>query len=45
VLKKYGLDNDPALVLPGKEEWIVYDALYAYCQEMLRKAQPNGAFK
>jgi hypothetical protein len=24
-------------------EWIVYDALYAYCQEMLRRGKPNGA--
>jgi hypothetical protein len=26
-------------------EWIVYDALYAYCQEMVRQGQVNGAFK
>ena len=26
-------------------EWIVYDALYAYCQEMIRRGQPDGAFK
>jgi hypothetical protein len=26
-------------------EWIVYDALYAYCQEMMRKGKPGGAFK
>lgn len=26
-------------------EWIVYDALYAYCQEMVRQARPEGAFK
>jgi len=26
-------------------EWIVYDALYAYCQEMVRRAKPDGAFK
>lgn len=26
-------------------EWIVYDALYAYCQEMLKRGKPNGAFK
>lgn len=25
-------------------EWIVYDALYAYCQEMVRKGKLNGAF-
>src|SRR5207248_11550938 len=26
-------------------EWIVYDALYAYCQEMVRQGKPDGAFK
>ena len=26
-------------------EWIVYDALYAYCQEMMRRGKPEGAFK
>jgi len=26
-------------------EWIVYDALYAYCQEMVRQGKPNGAFQ
>lgn len=26
-------------------EWIVYDALYAYCQEMIRQGKPNGDFK
>jgi len=25
-------------------EWIVYDALYAYCQEMARQGKPNGDF-
>jgi hypothetical protein len=25
-------------------EWIVYDALYAYCQEMVRQGKPNGMF-
>jgi hypothetical protein len=25
-------------------EWIVYDALYAYCQEMIRQGKPNGQF-
>jgi len=25
-------------------EWIVYDALYAYCQEMVKSGKPNGAF-
>jgi len=26
-------------------EWIVYDALYAYCQEMMRRGKPDGAYK
>jgi hypothetical protein len=26
-------------------EWIVYDALYAYCQEMVRQGNPDGVFK
>ena len=26
-------------------EWIVYDALFAYCQEMIRRGKPEGAFK
>lgn len=26
-------------------EWIVYDALYAYCQEMVRQGKPEGDFK
>jgi len=26
-------------------EWIVYDALYAYCQAMVRQGRPGGAFK
>ncbi len=26
-------------------EWVVYDALYAYCQEMVRRDKPNGAFR
>jgi hypothetical protein len=25
-------------------EWIVYDALYAYCQETVKRGQPNGQF-
>lgn len=84
-VKKYALNNDPALVLLAKivngadtdntlhsqpeaaglnaiaegfrhldlkddhqildQEFIVYDALYAYSQEMVRKEMPNGAFK
>ena len=26
-------------------EWIVYEALYAYCQEMVRRGKPDGAYK
>jgi hypothetical protein len=26
-------------------EWVVYDALYAYCQEMVRQGKPGGMFK
>lgn len=26
-------------------EWIVYDALYAYCQESVRHGKPDGMFK
>ena len=26
-------------------EWIVYDALYAYCKEMVRQGKTEGAFK
>jgi hypothetical protein len=85
VLKKYGLTDNPALVLLGRivngadtdntlwnqpegaglnaiaegfrhlglkddheinaAEWIVYDALYAYSQQMVRQGYPSGAFK
>ena len=26
-------------------EWIVYEALFAYCQEMIRRGKSEGAFK
>jgi hypothetical protein len=29
----------------NRAEWIVYDALYAYCQEMVRAGKPDGKFK
>lgn len=84
IVKKYGLEKDPALVLlarivngadtdnslhrqpegPGLNaiaegfrhlgykddhainaaEGIVYDALYAYCKEMITKGKPRGAY-
>ena len=37
-----GLDNDHAI---NAAEWIVYDALYAYCREMVSRGKPEGAFK
>ena len=36
-----GLADDHAI---NKAEWIVYDALYAYCREMIRQGKPHGAF-
>lgn len=29
----------------NRAEWLVYDALYAYCQEMVKRGKPDGAFK
>ncbi|HVG08205.1 MAG TPA: chromate resistance protein ChrB domain-containing protein [Thermoanaerobaculia bacterium] len=26
----------------NRAEWIIYDALYAYCQEMIRIGEPEG---
>jgi hypothetical protein len=37
-----GLKNDHEV---NATEWIVYDALYAYCQEMVRQGKREGAFK
>jgi hypothetical protein len=34
-----GFADDQAL---NAAEWVVYDALYAYCQEMVRQGQPQG---
>ena len=85
IVKKFGIDQDPAIVLLAKivngadtdnslwnqpeaaglnaiaegfrhlgfkddheinaAQWIVYDALYAYCQEMIRRGKANGAFR
>jgi hypothetical protein len=36
-----GFKDDHAL---NAAEWIVYDALYAYCRKMVRDGKPNGAF-
>ena len=85
IVKKYGIDRDPAMVLLARivngadtdnalwnqpessglsaiaegfrhlgfkddheinaAQWIVYDALYAYCQEMIRRGKAEGAFR
>ena len=37
-----GFNDDHEL---NNAEWIVYDALYAYCREMVRRGRPDGAFK
>ena len=37
-----GFKNDHEI---NAAEWIVYDALYAYCKEMVRQGKPNGDFK
>jgi len=29
----------------NRAEWIVYDALYAYCEEMIKQGRPDGAMK
>ncbi|MBZ5586953.1 MAG: chromate resistance protein [Acidobacteriia bacterium] len=36
-----GLKDDHAI---NSAEWIVYDALYAYCREMVLQGKPMGAF-
>ena len=36
-----GLRDDHEI---NRAEWIVYDALYAYCQEMVRSGKPHGKF-
>jgi hypothetical protein len=39
--RQLGLKDDHEI---NAAEWIVYDALYAYCQEMVRQGKPHGAF-
>jgi hypothetical protein len=36
-----GLKNDHAI---NASEWIVYEALYAYCKEMIAQGKPHGAY-
>ena len=37
-----GFRNDHEL---NAAEWIVYDALYAYCQQMVQEGKLEGAFR
>jgi hypothetical protein len=37
-----GYKDDHAI---NAAEWIVYDALYAYCEAMIRQGKPEGQFK
>ena len=37
-----GFKDDHAI---NAAQWIVYDALYAYCQEMIRRGKLDGQFK
>jgi hypothetical protein len=37
-----GFKDDSEL---NSAEWIVYDALFAYCQEMVRQGKPDGMFR
>jgi hypothetical protein len=37
-----GFEDDHGI---NAAESIVYDALYAYCREMVKRGKPNGAFK
>ena len=39
--RRLGLADDHAV---NAAEWIVYDALYAYCTEMIKQGRPHGAF-
>ena len=37
-----GLKDDHEI---NRAEWIVYDALYAYCEEMIKQGRTEGAFR
>ena len=32
------------ITLVNAAEWVVYDALYAYCRQMVRQGKANGKF-
>lgn len=40
--RRLGFKDDREL---NSAEWIVYEALYAYCQEMVHQGKPDGMFK
>ena len=40
--RRLGFKDDMEM---NRAEWIVYDALCAYCQEMVRRGKGDGAFK
>ncbi len=40
--RRLGFKDDHAI---NAAEWIVYDALYAYCQLMVEPGKPEGAFR
>jgi hypothetical protein len=40
--RQLGYKDDAEMIAA---EWIVYDALYAYCQEMVRRGKPDGQFR
>jgi hypothetical protein len=37
-----GFQDDRAI---NEAEWIADDAMYAYCQEMIRRGRPSGAYR
>ena len=40
--RSMGLKDDHEI---NVKEWVVYDALYAYCKEMIRQGKSEGAFR
>jgi len=40
--RRLGFNDDHEI---NVAEWIVYDALYSYCREMIRRGKSDGAFK
>ena len=43
-LGHHGKECSFEAILMNAAEWIVYDALYAYCREMVRQGKHNGDF-